>query len=84
MPIKDVSGVIGSPNDNQKRIQLVAMCKQWIHALVARNDKYYVVDSSNITQAHADNATNVSQRSTTSGGKIRFVNYNFGMVKRLL
>ena len=79
VPIKDASGnVIGSPNDNQKRIQLVACVSNGYTALVARNDKYYVVDSSNITQAHADNATNVAQRSTTSGGKIRFVNYNFG------
>ena len=85
IPIKDASGsVIGSPNDNQKRIQLVACVNNAYTALVARNDKYYVVDSSNVTQAHADNAPNVSQRSTTSGGKIRFVNYNFGAGEKTL
>ena len=79
VPIKDGSGnVIGSPSSEQKLIQLVACVSNNYSVLVARNDKFYVVTPSAITQAHADNATNIGQRTGLLGAKIRFANYNFG------
>tara|TARA_E500000081_G_scaffold126580_1_gene133834 strand:+ start:2235 stop:3857 length:1623 start_codon:yes stop_codon:yes gene_type:complete len=79
VPVLDGSGnAIGSPSDAQKLIQMVALVSNGYTALVARNDKFYVVTASAITQAHANNASNIAQRSALSGAKIRFANYNFG------
>tara|TARA_E500000305_G_scaffold109871_1_gene116021 strand:- start:1714 stop:3336 length:1623 start_codon:yes stop_codon:yes gene_type:complete len=79
VPVHDGSGnVIGSPNDQQKLIQLVACVGNGYTALVARNDKFWAVTSSAITETHTDSATNRNQRSGLSGGKIRFVHYDFG------
>lgn len=79
VPVHDGSGnVIGSPNDQQKLIQLVACVGNGYTALVARNDKFWAVTSSSITATHTDNATYRSQRTGLSGAKIRFVNYDFG------
>ena len=82
VPVKDANGsTIGSPTLAQKKIQIVACVSNGYTAIVARNDKFYVVTSSAITQAHADNASNIGQRTargSLNGGKIRFANYNLG------
>ena len=59
-------------------IQCISLVSNNYTAVVVRNDKYHVVTSSAITQAHADNATNYAARSALSGAKVRFARYNFG------
>ena len=85
VPIEDTSGnVIGSPNDQQKLIQMVACVSNGYTALVARNDKFYAVTSASITETHLDNATYRNQRTALNGAKIRFANYNFGAGEKTL
>tara|TARA_Y100001937_G_scaffold128771_1_gene207838 strand:+ start:24214 stop:25836 length:1623 start_codon:yes stop_codon:yes gene_type:complete len=79
VPVHDGSGsVIASPTDAQKLIQLIACVSNGYTALVARNDKFFTVNSTTIEAAHLDNATYRSQRTALNGAKIRFTNYNFG------
>ena len=71
VPVEDTSGnVIGSPNDQQKLIQMVACVSNGYTALVARNDKFYAVTSTSITETHLDNATYRNQRTALNGAKI--------------
>ena len=85
IPIKAANGTtVGSPNNNQKRIQAVALVSNNYTAVVVRNGSYYVVTSGGITQAHnastahwnGDSGT--TTRSDTLGAKVRFAHYNFG------
>jgi hypothetical protein len=85
IPIKAANGTtVGSPNNNQKRIQAVALVSNNYTAVVVRNGSYYVVTSGNITQAHSASTAHwngdsgTTTRSDTLGAKVRFAHYNFG------
>ena len=60
------------------KIQSLALVSNGYTAIAVRNDKYFVVTSSSILQAHSNSATNYAGRTALSGGKVRFVNYDFG------
>ncbi len=60
------------------KVQGLALVSNGYTAIAVRNDKYFVVTSSTVVQAHSNSATNYAGRTALSGGKVRHCNYDFG------
>jgi hypothetical protein len=86
IPIKAADGsTVGSPSEDQKKIQCIALVKDNYTAVVVRNGSYYVVTSGSLTQGHSattahwnGNSGTTTRTGITGGTKVRFANYNFG------